>query len=345
MLKDVQPKGVRKGTPTRFSLGQGVVESAFTGLVRRYWILMAYLMAPIVLMCFYTDWVVWVVNGVVVATFLVGVVLRKKFGYAMALVGLMSAYFASLAETFAPGRDVFTVYPRSEWLPIPEAFGICGIFAISILGGWRWSVVALFAAAVVALFHPMASLELVVTLGIATICGLMVRKSMHETARSRAALLALALTDSLTNLGNRRALERDFPRYQAIVARDHQELLLVLWDLDGLKGVNDRYGHASGDAQICSFVEAFQQEAREGDSLYRVGGDEFCSLHVGQLASFGLVERVREHYAYVSAGLAIASSGDLDSSVSQADLQMYQDKRIRRGASEYLREDYNRKAE
>ncbi len=326
-------------------LAQDVGDSPFEGLLRRYWTLMAYLLVPIIAMCFFTEWVVWIVNGVVVATFCLGVILRRRYGHTMALVGLMSAYFAALAETFSPGHDVVTIFQRADWLPIPEAFGICGIFTVSMLGGWRWSVVALVAAAVVAVFHPVASLELIVTLGITTISGLMVRVSMKETARSRAALLALALTDSLTNLGNRRALERDFVRYQAIAARDHQELVLVLWDLDGLKGVNDRFGHASGDAQICSFVEAFQGVVREGDALYRIGGDEFCSLHVGQPAVFMLVERVRERYANVSAGLAEASSGDLNSSVSQADLQMYQDKRMRRSTREYLREDYTRRAE
>ncbi len=55
-----------------------------------------------------------------------------------------------------------------------------------------------------------------------------------------------SLTDPLTGLANRRSLERDFPRFQALAAREGLSLVLSLWDLDGLKAINDREGHAAG---------------------------------------------------------------------------------------------------
>lgn len=54
------------------------------------------------------------------------------------------------------------------------------------------------------------------------------------------------------------------------------QLLFCYCDLDGLKYVNDTFGHAEGDLYLCTFVAAVKRQIRENDVFVRMGGDEFC---------------------------------------------------------------------
>jgi diguanylate cyclase (GGDEF)-like protein len=82
-----------------------------------------------------------------------------------------------------------------------------------------------------------------------------------------------ALTDPLTKLANRRELERAFARLP-----DRLPFAFIAADLDDLKGVNDRFGHPAGDAVIVAVASAVASLARKGDTVARVGGDEFSVL-------------------------------------------------------------------
>ena len=88
-------------------------------------------------------------------------------------------------------------------------------------------------------------------------------------------LEAQALTDPLTKLANRRELERAFARLP-----ERLPFAFVAADLDDLKGINDRLGHASGDAVIVAVASAISSVARKGDTVARVGGDEFSVLMI-----------------------------------------------------------------
>ncbi|MBW3614502.1 MAG: diguanylate cyclase [Actinobacteria bacterium] len=87
-----------------------------------------------------------------------------------------------------------------------------------------------------------------------------------------------AFLDPLTGLLNRRALERDLARELAQVHRGSRRLSLVMSDLDGLKEINDRQGHAAGDRALCRLADSICAALRGGDSAYRLGGDEFVVL-------------------------------------------------------------------
>ncbi|MFZ5993234.1 MAG: diguanylate cyclase [Deinococcota bacterium] len=50
--------------------------------------------------------------------------------------------------------------------------------------------------------------------------------------------------------------------------------------MDNLKTINDRQGHKAGDAHLAQFAQVLREEAREGDMVYRVGGDEFVGLRI-----------------------------------------------------------------
>ena len=96
-----------------------------------------------------------------------------------------------------------------------------------------------------------------------------------------------ALTDALTGLRNRRALERQLDKL--IAARS--DFALIQLDLDFFKEVNDTLGHAAGDHVLCEVAKILGGQLRGGDLVARVGGDEFIMLLSG-VNDFDAVERV-----------------------------------------------------
>ena len=108
-------------------------------------------------------------------------------------------------------------------------------------------------------------------------------------------LAELSRTDPLTGLSNARGL---FDRMDAELARSRryrQPLALLLVDLDGLKGINDRYGHRAGDEAIRSLADVIRSELRDSDVGARWGGDEFAVLapSTSKEAAVALAERIR----------------------------------------------------
>ena len=84
-------------------------------------------------------------------------------------------------------------------------------------------------------------------------------------------------TDALTGLFNRRAYEERRVVEAARSARHSRPLALCLFDLDGFKGVNDRYGHPAGD-EVLQGVAGVIDSSRLTDDAFRIGGDEFAVL-------------------------------------------------------------------
>ena len=73
------------------------------------------------------------------------------------------------------------------------------------------------------------------------------------------------------------------------VLSEHREATLCYLDLDGLKYVNDKFGHLEGDIYIQNFVEVIRSSFRNGDTFARIGGDEFCLVLTGCIGD--LMER------------------------------------------------------
>jgi diguanylate cyclase (GGDEF)-like protein len=101
-----------------------------------------------------------------------------------------------------------------------------------------------------------------------------VRERMREVQRQ---LEHLGLTDSLTGLGNRRQLMADVERLIA----EGRPAALAIFDLDGFKEYNDRFGHPAGDALLVRLTAALRASVAGNGSAYRLGGDEFCVLADG----------------------------------------------------------------
>lgn len=98
-------------------------------------------------------------------------------------------------------------------------------------------------------------------------------------ARTRMAELeARAETDPLLDIRNRRSFERELERSLAYVKRYGTSASLVFLDLDHFKAVNDRHGHAAGDAILRAVAAALLRQVRASDVVARLGGDEFGIL-------------------------------------------------------------------
>ena len=85
----------------------------------------------------------------------------------------------------------------------------------------------------------------------------------------------LADADVLTPVLNRRAFVRELRRTLAVVARYGAKACLLYFDLDGFKGVNDRFGHEAGDKALTAVAECLLANTRKSDVVGRMGGDEF----------------------------------------------------------------------
>jgi diguanylate cyclase (GGDEF)-like protein len=169
-----------------------------------------------------------------------------------------------------------------------------------------------------------------------------------EQSRARISdLEAKVDIDPLTELLNRRGFERELKRSLAYVKRYGTSAALVFLDLDAFKPVNDRHGHAAGDAVLKAVAAAISANVRASDVVARIGGDEFVVLlwNVGGAAA-AVKAAALERAVYaaavswgsstlvVGASAGIAPIGALDTPaelLARADAAMYARKGERKG--------------
>lgn len=101
------------------------------------------------------------------------------------------------------------------------------------------------------------------------------RKQLTDTVNE---LEYLYQTDMLTGLYNRRGYYRFFETYYEECRAAGTELAVFLIDMNGMKKINDRYGHAEGDYCLCTLADAMRKSARNEEICVRTGGDEFVVL-------------------------------------------------------------------
>ncbi|QEL64486.1 hypothetical protein OTERR_10100 [Oryzomicrobium terrae] len=151
-----------------------------------------------------------------------------------------------------------------------------------------------------------------------------------------------ATHDALTGLPNRRYFMDWLTRLVAQAERRGRPVALLFIDLDGFKSVNDRFGHEVGDALLQEVANRFQRLVRESDVLARLAGDEFAVLmpevaspsdaeHLARRLIAGLdpaanrplLRAQPEASVGASIGIALASGGNPDMLVAEADEAMY----------------------
>lgn len=101
------------------------------------------------------------------------------------------------------------------------------------------------------------------------------KRLLSENARLFEEIRHLAVTDALTNLYNRRKLEDTMDAEIERASRYRRPLSLIMLDLDGLKRINDTYGHPSGDSVLIAVAQVIRSRIRKVDLATRFGGDEF----------------------------------------------------------------------
>ncbi|QPL42504.1 diguanylate cyclase [Pseudoalteromonas sp. A41-2] len=123
-------------------------------------------------------------------------------------------------------------------------------------------------------------------------------KTLEKIKAQQKELTRLVDTDPMTGLYNRRYFDRKSEELIAAMASNHQELTLIIADLDHFKAINDTYGHDIGDKVIIEFANILTTQQRKDDIACRYGGEEFvlllhCSLHDAK----AVAERIREKAA------------------------------------------------
>jgi diguanylate cyclase (GGDEF)-like protein len=122
---------------------------------------------------------------------------------------------------------------------------------------------------------------------------------LHREIQAKNRLLEeMALTDALTGLPNRRAVDVWASRQLSAAARHGFPFWVVMADLDLFKKVNDTYGHDAGDIVLRTFAEILKTSTRQSDICARLGGEEFLVMitHSDKQGTTTAIERIRKQF-------------------------------------------------
>ncbi|HEY5560425.1 MAG TPA: diguanylate cyclase [Clostridiaceae bacterium] len=167
------------------------------------------------------------------------------------------------------------------------------------------------------------------------------KSEMYET---------LAYTDIMTGLKNRTSYEMMINRLNKNLEGN---ISVIIFDLDGLKEVNDGFGHSEGDNYICRSGDLLKEAFETYGEVYRIGGDEFATIIKGHSvdalldALNSLQEKIEEKdsknqdyktsIAYGMASYKKDKDNNLNSVIIEADEKMYEMKRVKKGTPPYIK--------
>lgn len=179
--------------------------------------------------------------------------------------------------------------------------------------------------------------------------SLLVRSMRYAIERFRLMqeMKRLSLKDDLTGLLNRRGFQILGDQLIKTAQRTRKQLFVAFSDLDGLKAINDEYGHDDGDRALVLMGQVLRKVLRDSDLVARWGGDEFVALGLFEDTDtpLGLSERIRQSFDALNAtldlpfrldfstGFAVSQADqfvDLEKMIETADSRMYLEKQSKR---------------
>jgi diguanylate cyclase (GGDEF)-like protein len=252
---------------------------------------------------------------------------------------------------------------ESSWVPVTSVVMMAGVAVaawwpyapprVVVLDGWRTlvtpSLLALLAGALLVLDHFHQTTDAAVWLSAATLVVVLIRMAFTFVENfSLHASRALALTDELTGLANRRHFDE---RLRAALDDRDGPLAVAMIDLDRFKELNDTLGHHAGDRLLAQLGGRLSAAVDDAGLVARLGGDEFALLlpgagiaratEVGRRLGIALqppfeidgLEVVMD--ASIGAALCPEHGTDADGLLQRADVAMYQAKEARTGFQAY----------
>lgn len=273
---------------------------------------------------------------------------RATYIFALLLAGLVARSLAvqqplihmttvSLIFTFGAG-----VVARTAGRPVICATSIMLAVAPTVLA----FVLHAFQTTATSLQLEFSLLQAGLLAIIATMSLISARHQYHSTIEHLTAkhdLAALARSDSLTGLPNRLQLREVFQTSVKFSASTGRHLAVHYLDLDGFKAINDGYGHPVGDVVLCEVARRLNETVRPGDTVSRLGGDEFLLVQVGvehrseaEMLARRIVRKLSEPYIVegrelrISVSIGIVMSPkfgtDLEQLIACADAALYSSK-------------------
>jgi two-component system cell cycle response regulator len=244
--------------------------------------------------------------------------------------------------TYVAGRILDTMWPLSmalmalaAWQPSPPESAPGRVSRHTIMLPALFGVLA-FALLISAGLHPLTHLALALAAAALFAAGARAALTYVENGRILQLQTTEAVTDALTQLGNRRRLMRDL---ESAVRRSQngERATLAFFDLDGFKLYNDTFGHGAGDALLASLGGALRAAVDDRGEAYRLGGDEFCVLLDGGFprgdamiakAAAALAKHGSGFTVTASCGVVVVpdDARTVTSALSLADERMYAEK-------------------
>ena len=164
----------------------------------------------------------------------------------------------------------------------------------------------------------------------------------QENEKIRNELEKLTITDTLTNLYNRRYFDKVSKDIFAQVKREYVTATLAYIDLDNFKNINDRFGHEGGDEVLEEFALIMKKNSRECiDNIFRIGGEEFCIISTNSSLEYAynhlqrIMKETKTHFSNTKYGEITLSIGlvqfdknfdDYNDVIKLADKRMYEAK-------------------
>lgn len=199
---------------------------------------------------------------------------------------------------------------------------------------------------------------LLIAMGAMGLASLLVLRSRAAVQDAEERLDILAHTDPVTHIGNRHAFNERLAVELDHALRTGGSVALVLIDLDNFKTMNDKHGHAVGDALLLQVAQRLKTVVRESDVICRMGGDEFAII-LSDISDEAILDRYGQRIigtfqtAFADSGLALQVTGsvgiatfphdaqDLGSLVRHADTAMYRAKELGKNRCQRFDPDMN----